>query len=94
MLPFGLTNDLTTFMCLMNGVFKDYLDKFIVVFLDDILVYCKLEEEHEEHLRIALQILRENQLYARLSKCIPIISSCSTLDMSFPVMDFLWILLR
>ena len=56
-------------MCLMNGIFKKYLDKFVIVFLDDILIYSKLEEEHEEHLRIALQVLRENQLYAKLSKC-------------------------
>jgi len=50
-------------------VFKEFLDKFIIVFLDDILVYSKSEEEHEEHLRITLQILRENQLYAKLNKC-------------------------
>jgi hypothetical protein len=53
----------------MNGVFIDYLDKFFIVFLDDILVYCKTEEEHEEHLRMMLQVLREHQLYAKLSKC-------------------------
>ena len=56
-------------MCLMNGIFRKYLEKFIIVFLDDILIYSKLEKEHEEHLRIALQVLRENQLYAKLSKC-------------------------
>jgi len=66
---FGLTNALATFMCLMNGIFRNYLDKFVIVFLDDILIYSKSEEEHEEHLRIALQVLRENQLYAKLSKC-------------------------
>lgn len=64
-LPFGLTNAPPTFMCLMNRVFNDYLEKFIVVFLDDILMCSRIEEEHEEHLRIALQILRENQLYAK-----------------------------
>jgi hypothetical protein len=56
-------------MCLMNGVFRDYLDKFVIVFLDDILVYSKTEEEHEKHLRMVLQVLREHQLYAKLSKC-------------------------
>ena len=67
--PFGLSNSPTTFMCLMNGVFKEFLDKFIIVFLDDILIYSKSEKEHEVHLRITLQILRGNWLYAKLSKC-------------------------
>ena len=67
--PFGLTNAPTTFMCLMNSVFSKYLDKFVLVFLDDILVYSKNEEEHEEHLRLTLNLLREHQLYAKLSKC-------------------------
>jgi hypothetical protein len=66
---FGLTNAPVVFMCLMNGVFRDYLDKFVIVFLDDILVYSKTEEEHEQHLRMVLQVLREHQLYAKLSKC-------------------------
>jgi hypothetical protein len=56
-------------MCLMNGVFRDYLDKFVIVFLDDILVYSKSEEGHEKHLRMVLQVLRDHQLYAKLSKC-------------------------
>jgi hypothetical protein len=56
-------------MCLMNGIFRNYLDKFVIVFLDDILIYSKSEEEHEEHLRLVLQVLREHQLYAKLSKC-------------------------
>ena len=67
--PFGLTNAPTVFMCLMNGVFRDYLDKFVIVFLDDILVYSKIKEEHEQHLIMVLQVLREHQLYAKLSKC-------------------------
>jgi hypothetical protein len=66
---FGLSNAPTVFMCLMNGVFRDYLEKFVIVFLDDILVYSKSEEEHEKHLRMVLQVLREHQLYAKLSKC-------------------------
>ena len=56
-------------MDLMHQVFKPYLDKFVVVFIDDILVYSKTREEHEQHLRIALQILREHQLFAKFSKC-------------------------
>ena len=64
--PFGLTNSPATFICLMNSVFSRYLDKFVLVFLDDILVYSKTEEEH---LRLALKLLREHQLYAELSKC-------------------------
>jgi hypothetical protein len=53
----------------MNKVFMEYLDKFVVVFIDDILIFSKNEEEHDEHLRLVLQKLRENQLYANLSKC-------------------------
>jgi hypothetical protein len=64
-MPFGLTNALVYFMYLMNKVFMEYLDKFVVVFIDDILVYSR----SEEHLRLALQKLRENRLYAKLSKC-------------------------
>jgi hypothetical protein len=69
MVPFGLSNAPVVFMCLMNGVFWEYLDKFVIVFLDDILVYSKSEEENEHHLRMELQVLREHQLYAKLSKC-------------------------
>ncbi|XP_057518465.1 uncharacterized protein LOC130799384 [Amaranthus tricolor] len=68
-MPFGLTNAPAAFMCLMNRVFSACLDKFVVVFIDDILVYSKDEGEHEQHLRQVLQILRENQLYAKFSKC-------------------------
>jgi hypothetical protein len=67
--PFGLSNAPSVFMCLMNGIFRNYLNKFVIVFLDDILVYSKLEEEHEHHLRLVLQVMREDQLYAKLSKC-------------------------
>jgi hypothetical protein len=66
--PFGLSNAPTIFMCLMNGVFREYLEKFVIVFLDDIFVYCKSEEEHEKHLRMVLQVLREHKLYAKPSK--------------------------
>jgi hypothetical protein len=68
-MSFGLTNALAYFMYLMNKVFMEYLEKFVVVFIDDILVYSRSEEEHEEHLRLALQKLQENRLYAKLSKC-------------------------
>jgi hypothetical protein len=68
-MSFGLTNASAFFMYLMNGVFMDYLYKFVVVFIDDILIYSQNEEEHEEHLKMALQQLREHQSYAKLSKC-------------------------
>jgi hypothetical protein len=66
---FGLLNTLVVFMCLMNGVFMEYIDKFVIVFLDDIPVYSKSKEENEQNLRMVLQVLREHQLYAKLSKC-------------------------
>ena len=68
-MPFGLTNAPAAFMDLMNRVFKDYLDKFIIVFIDDVLIYPRSREEHEEHLRIALRILKQNELYAKFTKC-------------------------
>ena len=68
-MPFRLTNAPTAFMDLMNKVFKPYLDKFLIVFIDDILVYSKSEEEHMQHLRITLLTLREHQLYTKFSKC-------------------------
>ena len=66
---FGLTNAPTTFMCLMNSVFSKYMDKFVLVFLDDIIIYSKNEEENQEHLRMEWKSLRENKLYGNLSKC-------------------------
>ena len=68
-MPFGLTNDPKMFMDLMNRIFQPYLDRFVIVFMDDILMYSGSPEEHLEHLRIMLQTLRERQLYAKLSKC-------------------------
>jgi len=68
-MPFGVTNALGVFMEYMNPIFHAYLDRFLVVFIDDILVYSKTEEEHVEHLKIVLQVLKEKKLYAKLSKC-------------------------
>ena len=68
-MSFGLTNAPTHFMYLMNSVFMPELDKFVVVFIDDILVYSKNKKEHAKHLRIVLTRLREHQLYAKFSKC-------------------------
>ena len=62
-MPFGLTNAPATFMDMMNRVFHPYLDQFVVVFIDDILVYSKDAQEHEQHLRLVLQILREKHLF-------------------------------
>ena len=67
-MPFGLTNVLTAFMDLMHRVFQPYLGQFVVVFVDDILIYSQLEWEHDYHLRIVLQLLRDHQLYAKFSK--------------------------
>jgi hypothetical protein len=67
--PFRLTNAPIVFMSLMNDVFQKYLDLFVQVFLDDILIYSKNEREQEEHLRVVLSYLRENKLYGKLSKC-------------------------
>ena len=68
-MPFGLTNAPAVFMDLMNRVFRPFLDQFVIVFIDDILIYSRSETNHEQHLRLALQTLREHQLYAKFSKC-------------------------
>ncbi|XP_052725957.1 uncharacterized protein LOC128194408 [Vigna angularis] len=68
-MPFGVTNAPAVFMEYMNRIFRPYLDKFVVVFIDDILIYSKTEDEHEEHLRLVLGVLRKKELYAKLSKC-------------------------
>lgn len=66
---FGLTNVPATFMDLMNIIFSLYHDQFVLVFIDDILIYSKSKEDHAEHIRIILQTLKDHQLYAKLSKC-------------------------
>jgi len=68
-MSFGLTNAPEYFMYLMNSVFMPELDKFVVVFIDDILVYLENEQDHAEHLKVVLTRLREHQLYAKFSKC-------------------------
>nr|GFC23845.1 RNA-directed DNA polymerase homolog [Tanacetum cinerariifolium] len=68
-MPFGLTNALAVFMDLMNRIFHEFLDKFVIVFIDDILVFSKSKEEHKDHLRTVLQTLRQEKLYAKFSKC-------------------------
>jgi hypothetical protein len=68
-MPFGMTNAPATFMDMMNRVFKPQLDKFIVVFIDDMLVYSSFKEEHVKHLIVVLQTLRKEKLYVKFSKC-------------------------
>ena len=68
-MSFGLTNAPAAFMDLINWVFRPFLDRFVNIFNDDILVYSRSEEEHAMHLRFVLQALREHQLYAKFSKC-------------------------
>jgi hypothetical protein len=68
-MSFGLTNAPTYFMTMMNKVFMEYLDKFVVVFIDDIVIYSKDDKEHEQHLRLIMEKLREHKLYAKFSKC-------------------------
>nr|GFB68105.1 putative reverse transcriptase domain-containing protein [Tanacetum cinerariifolium]GFC10127.1 putative reverse transcriptase domain-containing protein [Tanacetum cinerariifolium] len=68
-MPFGLTNAPAVFMDLMNRVCKPYLDKFVIIFIDDILIYSKDKKEHEEHLKAILELLKKEELYAKFSKC-------------------------
>ena len=68
-IPFGLTNAPIAFIDLIHRVFQPYLDQFVVVFVIDILIYSQSKEEHEDHLRIVLQALRDHQLYVKFSKC-------------------------
>lgn len=68
-MPFGLTNAPSTFQSLMNHLFQPYLRKFVLVFFDDILIYCPTRDTHMTHLRVILNILYQNHMYAKLSKC-------------------------
>jgi len=68
-MPFRMTNAPAVFMDYMNRIFHPYLDKFVVVFIDNILIYSKNREEHADHLRTVLEVLKEKELYAKLSKC-------------------------
>ncbi|XP_057250746.1 uncharacterized protein LOC104908979 [Beta vulgaris subsp. vulgaris] len=86
-MPFGLTNAPAIFMDLMNRVFKSYLNKFVVVFIDDILVFSRNLIEHEEHLRKVLEVLRERKLYAKLKKCEFWLKEVAFLGTSFQILD-------
>ncbi|GJV69286.1 putative reverse transcriptase domain-containing protein [Tanacetum coccineum] len=79
-MPFGLTNALAVFMDLMNRVCKPYMDTFVIVFIDDILIYSKNKKEHEEHLKLILRLLKKEELYAKFSKCEFWISKVQFLD--------------
>ena len=68
-MPFGLTNAPAAFMDLMNRVFRSYVDRFVMVFIHDILVYSKDREDHDTHLQVVLETLRKEQLYEKMSKC-------------------------
>ncbi|KAL4025960.1 hypothetical protein IC575_014366 [Cucumis melo] len=93
-MSFGLTNALAVFMDLMNRVFKDFLNTFMIVFIDDILVYSKTKTKHEEHLRMVLETLRANKLYVKFSKCEFQLKQVSFLCHVFLKMVILWIQLR
>ena len=68
-MSFGLTNAHAAFVDLMNRVFKQYLDLFVIILIDDILIYSRSEEEHASHLRVVLQTLKDHRLFAKFSKC-------------------------
>jgi len=93
-MSFGLTNAPTYFMYMMNKVFMEYLDKFVVVFIDDILVFSKTKEEHAEHLRLVLQKLREHKLYAKRRKCEFLLEEVFFLAMLSLMVVLRWILVR
>jgi hypothetical protein len=93
-MSFGLTNAPAYFMYLMNFVFMTELDKFVVVFIDDILIYSKNEEEHAEHLRVVLQRLQDHKLYAKFSKCEFWLDSVKFLGHIISKEAYLWILAK
>jgi len=93
-MPFGVTNVPGVFMEYMNHIFHAYLDRFVVVFIDDILIYSKSEEEHAEHLKIDLQVLKEKKLYAKLSMCEFWLNEVVFLAILFLVVVLLWIRLK
>ena len=68
-MPFGMTNTPAAFMDLMHRVFQPYLDRFVMVFIDDIMIYSQSERENEDHLRVVLQLLRDHYMYAKFNKC-------------------------
>jgi hypothetical protein len=90
-MSFGLTNAPAHFTYLINSVFMPELDKFVVVFIDDILIYSKNEEEHARHLRIVLTRLREQQLYAKFSKCAFWLEEIQFWDMYYLPRGLRWI---
>jgi hypothetical protein len=93
-MSFGLTNAPAYFMNLMNKVFLEYLDRFVVLFIDVILVYSKNDSDHEEHLRMVLQKLRDNQLYAKFSKCEFWLEKYHSSDISSLKVESQWIQLK
>ncbi|XP_048494494.1 uncharacterized protein LOC125494753 [Beta vulgaris subsp. vulgaris] len=86
-MPFGLTNAPAAFMDLINRTFQPYLDQFVIIFIDDILVYSRNKEDHEDQLRKVLEILREKQLYAKFSKCEFWLEKCSKASCGFVIRD-------
>jgi hypothetical protein len=93
-MSFGLTNAPAYFMNLMNKVSMEYLDRFVIVFIDDILIYSKSESDHEEHLRLVLQKLRDNQLTPSIENASFGLVRCHSLDISFLMEGYQWILLK
>ena len=79
-MSFGLTNSPTIFRDLINRVFKKYMDLFVIIFSDDILIYCRNEKEHASHLRVLLQNFKDRQLFAKFSKCEFLLQSFAFLD--------------
>jgi len=90
-MPFGVTNAPALFMDYMNRIFRPFLDKFVVVIIDDILIYSRTREEHARHLRTVLSILREKQLYAKLSKCEFWMTTIQFLGHMISAQGYLWI---